>query len=645
VRSRLRAVLGPLEPLAVFAAVAMLLLSASRLALVLWYWPRVRGVPQVWMIMPLGVRLDSMAVSVALWAPAAIVLAWPPVAERLRTTLVAAACALAACVLTFIEASTPPFLAQYDTRPNRIFIDYLRYPQEIVPTVWSEQKVAVVVGFTVVIAVTVLTWRRMYAALSRAPRWPWPRRLLLLPVVGALLFLGARSSLGHRAANISTAAFSSDHFANELALNSTYAVGYAVEHGRNEVSPGRLYGNLERHDAMARVKRQMLVPDDAFTDPQIPLLHRQPSSRPRTEPYNLVVFLQESLGAEYVGTLGGRPLTPELDALSAEGLLLTNLYATGTRTVRGIEAVVCGFPPTPGDAMLKRGLAQTGFFTLAGLLRRRGYATEFFYGGASNFDNMGGFFLNNGFDRVYDETSFPTDAFRGTWGVSDEDLVRKANAAFVAHGKEPFFALMLSTTNHPPFEYPAGRIPVEGRPDTLHNAIRFADYAIGELFRLAKREDYFRRTVFLVVADHDTRVYGADLVPITKFHIPALIIAPDLAPRRLDVLASQIDLAPTLLDVMGLDVEHPMPGRDLLAVPPEAPGRAIMQYDMTNAYRVGDHVVVLQPDRPAQQFRYRDGRLEPEALDPELHHDALAHVQVPNMLYHDRSYRLPERPS
>lgn len=644
-RARLRAVLGPLEPLAVFAVVALALLSASRLTLVLWYHDRLREVPDWWMILPIGVRLDSMAVSVALWAPAAIVLAWPPVAERFRTALVAAALAFAAFVLTFIEASTPPFIAQYDTRPNRIFIDYLRYPQEIIPTVWDEQRVAVVVGFLVVGCVTAITWRTMRAGLSRAPRWPWSRRLALLPVVGGLLFLGARSSLGHRAANISSAAFSSDHFANELALNSTYAVGYAVEHGRKEISPGRLYGTLERHEALTRVRRQMLVPDAAFTDPNLPLLHRQAPSQLRERPYNLVVLLEESLGAEYVGVLGGHPLTPQLDALSAEGMLFTNLYATGTRTVRGIEAVVCGFPPTPGDAMLKRGLAQDDFFTLASLLRRRGYTTEFFYGGASNFDNMGGFFLNNGFDRVYDETSFPHDAFRGTWGASDEDLVRLANATFASHGDRPFFGLLLSTTNHPPFEYPEGRITPEGRPDSLHNAIRFADYAIGELFRLAKGEDYFRNTVFLVVADHDTRVYGADLVPISKFHIPALLVAPGLAPRRWDGLASQIDLGPTLLDAMGLDVEHPMPGRDLLAVPETTPGRAIMQYDMTNAYRVGDHVVIHQPDQPARQFVYRDGRLEPEPLDRELVRDALAHVQVPNMLYHDRSYRLPDRAS
>jgi phosphoglycerol transferase MdoB-like AlkP superfamily enzyme len=290
---------------------------------------------------------------------------------------------------------------------------------------------------------------------------------------------------------------------------------------------------------------------------------------------------------------------------------------------------------------VKLGLAQGGFFTLADLLRRHGYATEFFYGGASHFDNMRGFFLNNGFARVTDEDEFETPTFRGVWGVSDEDLVAKAHATFVAHGDRPFFALLLSTSNHPPFEYPAGRIaPRDGEPP-LHGAIRYADYAIGELFRLAKQADYFERTVFLVVADHDTRVFGADLVPIEKFHIPALVIAPGLTPGRADELASQIDLPPTVLGLLGLETEHPMPGRDLMQVPPGTPGHAVMQYDLTHAYRVGDHVVIHQPYLPAQQFVVRGGRLEPEPLDRELARDALAHVEVPAVLYGERRYRLP----
>jgi hypothetical protein len=84
-----------------------------------------------------------------------------------------------------------------------------------------------------------------------------------------------------------------------------------------------------------------------------------------------------------------------------------------------------------------------------------------------------------------------------------------------------------------------------------------------------------------------------------------------------------------------------MPGRDLLAVPSGVPGRALMQYDLVHAYRVGDDVVVHQPELPPQQFRWDGAGLRPAPLDPELARDALAHVQVPLELYQSRRYRLP----
>ncbi len=246
-------------------------------------------------------------------------------------------------------------------------------------------------------------------------------------------------------------------------------------------------------------------------------------------------------------------------------------------------------------------------------------------------------------DRVRgSEDAFTAPVFRGTWGVSDEDLVRRASATFAAHGDRPFFALMLSTSNHPPFEFPPGRIALfEEPPGTLYNAIKYADSAIGEFFRLAKREPYFTRTLFVVVADHDTRVYGMDLVPVDRFHIPALVIGPGVTPGRYDGLASQIDLLPTLLDLMGLEVDTPLMGRDLVAVPHSVPGHAFMQYDLTNGYRVGDDMIVLAPYERPQQFRVEDGRLHPVDAAPELVRDAIAHAQVPAMLYRERRYRLP----
>ncbi|MCK4951304.1 MAG: LTA synthase family protein, partial [Gammaproteobacteria bacterium] len=345
--------------------------------------------------------------------------------------------------------------------------------------------------------------------------------------------------------------------------------------------------------------------------------------------------------AEYVGSLGGLPLTPNIDRLSKEGLFFTNLYSTGTRTVRGIEAITSGFLPTPGRSVVKLGLSQHGFFTIAGLLKQHGYTSDFIYGGESHFDNMRSFFLGNGFDRVIDEPSFENPVFLGNWGVSDEDLVIKANEIFKAHGNRPFFGLMLSTTNHVPFEFPEGRIELYDQPaNTVHNAMKFADYAIGKFFELARQEDYFNNTIFVVIADHNTRVYGADLVPIQKFRIPGLIIGPDVKPQRYERLASQIDLLPTLLDLMGLETEHPMIGHNLLALPEGEPGRAIMQYDLAHAFMVGNQVVINRPEMPPVQFEYQDERLSPAQLDDELARDALAHAQLPSVLYKKKIYRL-----
>jgi phosphoglycerol transferase MdoB-like AlkP superfamily enzyme len=357
---------------------------------------------------------------------------------------------------------------------------------------------------------------------------------------------------------------------------------------------------------------------------------------------NLVIVVVESLGADFVGRLGGLPLTPNLDRLATQGLWFTQLYATGTRTVRGLEAIVTGFPPTPAQSVLKRPESQRDFFTLAALLKREGYCTDFIYGGVSNFDNMGRFFRQNGFERVIEQKDFGQDAFVGTWGVSDEDLVTRAHDSFLAHGDKPFFSLLLTTSNHDPFEFPDGRITLHDQPAaTRNNAVKYTDFAIGKLFELAQAAPYFEDTLFLVVADHDARVFGADLVPIERFRIPALMIGPGVPRRDEPRLASQIDLAPTLLALMGIRVENPMIGRDILSLPSEVPGRALMQYADANAFRVGDTVVIHQPHQAAKTFDYSNGQLLGRDHDLELERDALAHLLWADRTYQDHRYVLP----
>jgi phosphoglycerol transferase MdoB-like AlkP superfamily enzyme len=202
---------------------------------------------------------------------------------------------------------------------------------------------------------------------------------------------------------------------------------------------------------------------------------------------------------------------------------------------------------------------------------------------------------------------------------------------------------MLSTTNHDPFEYPLGRIEPYEQPDfTRHNAMKYADFAIGRLFELARPAKYFERTIFVVVADHDARVYGAELVPVAHFRVPAVIIGPGVPVRRDERIASQLDLGPTLLHLLGVPDPHPMIGRDLLALPADDPGLALMQFDDQHGFRYGNRLVVHQPGQAARHFSVgAQDELTPAPADAELESDALAHALWPVEAYARGLYRLP----
>jgi phosphoglycerol transferase MdoB-like AlkP superfamily enzyme len=636
--NRLQSVLGPFTPLLLAYACGALFLSVARLASALAYREDIAGTTALWLMFPIGLRMDTVLLCYLLLAPG-LALALLP-ATRWRDRLVAAYLAAWAFLLVYLELATPPFIAEYGKRPDRVFLEYLVYPREVLPTLWANHKLGLV-GVPMVAGLAGwLAWRASRAALAGAPAWGGARRALVLPLVLAVLFAGCRSSLEPRPANISTASFSSNRLVNELTMNSTYTVGYALESLRNEADAAAMYGEMPWPEVQSRVQRYLHLPDGAFPDATSPVQHREAPVTTTRRP-NLVIILEESLGAQFVGHLGGLPLTPNLDRLRQEGMYFTQMHATGTRTARGIEAAVAGFPPSPSLSVLKLPGARHGFFTLASALRQQGYSTDFVYGGAANFDDMRAFFLGNGFDRVIEQRDFIEPAFVATWGVSDEDLVERANEEFRRPRDRPFFALLLSSSNHEPYEIPDGRIEPYNAPlHSRENAIKYADHAIGRFFDLARREAYFADTVFVVVADHDARVKGAPLVPLERFRVPAIVIGPGVPIGPYDRVASQIDLAPTLLGLLGIGAAVPTPGRNLLRLPEDDPGRALMQYGLNHGFRVGNRLVVHQPQQAAQSFLIEDGALVPVADDPELTRDALAHVLWPGEVYRRQLYSL-----
>jgi phosphoglycerol transferase MdoB-like AlkP superfamily enzyme len=294
-------------------------------------------------------------------------------------------------------------------------------------------------------------------------------------------------------------------------------------------------------------------------------------------------------------------------------------------------------------------LAQQNFFTLGGLLKQQGYFTEFIYGGESHFDNMASFFIGNGFESVIDERDFEDPIFTGSWGVSDEDLLNKTHQRLseLNAKNQPFLSFVFTSSNHTPFEYPDGRIqPYDQPKQTDNNTVKYADYALGAFFDKAKQSEYWDNTLFLVVADHTNRVYGDDLVPISGFHIPALIVGADMESKQIKTVSSQVDLAPTLLSLMGVSANHPMIGRDLTVESEQiSPGRAIMQFADYFALMKGTDVTVLRMDQPAKSGQYDRLKRRMEVIgdaSESQEKEALAHSLLPSWLYREQRYGISD---
>ncbi len=643
-RSSRANVFGPYIYLVRMAVLSLVVLSISRIALVGWNYERVAATGNLGSIFFQGVRADIILICLWLLIP---VLCLPLFAWSRWATIwfkgTYTWCLIGLISILFMELATPAFLMQFDTRPNRLFIEYLKYPQEVLSTLWHGFRVPFIGGLLLTVLLGYVLHYFLRLPTPSLTLWSPAKNLLVWPLVFVAVFMGIRSTTAHRPANPALFAITGDSMVNSLIINSGYSVLYALYSIKHEARSSEIYGKLSVDEMLQYSLDWPWLSTYRFNNSEYPTLHHQTAAFTRDKPLNLVIILQESMGATFVKSLGGVAVTPELEKLAGEGIWFERLYATGTRSVRGIEAVVSGFPPTPAQSVVKLSNSQNNFATIASVLQSAGYQTQFIYGGEAHFDNMRGFFTNNGFQDIVDIKKITNPVFVASWGASDEDLFNTAQQELDALHKtgKPFFSLIFTSSNHEPFEFPDNRITLFEQPkNTANNAVKYADWAMGRFIERAKKSDYWENTVFLIVADHDNRVYGNNLIPVEKFQIPGLILGADIQPSRISTLSSQIDLAPTLLSLMGISTCHPMIGRDF-ASDSASTGRAILQFEDYFALMEQEKITILKPDQTAVIAHYNEYKksldISGNASTTEMKR-ALAHVQLPSYLYRERRY-------
>ncbi len=594
-----------------------------------------------WMSFLHGLRMDTIIASALLLIPLILLSFSPPSLKHIINRILRYYFLIVFPILIYIENATFPFMAEYDVRPNYLFIEYLQYPKEVFATLFSDYKINFVIAFSIISGFIYIYSKRSQYHFTTALNMPYLKKVAWFLPLAFVLAVGIRSSFDHRPANNSDAMYSTNRTINEVTKNSFYNIAYALYSNLKYKGGSSIkqYGRMDADEALSRVQNSLHIQS---YNTESPLSRLEKTHFKTNQPKNLVIFLQESIGYQHLESIGGKAgIMPQLTQLSSEGILFTDLYSNGTRSIRGVAAATAGNLAVPGKGVLKRNKAQQDFFTLSSLLEPEGYETLFLYGGESRFDNMRGWFIGNGFDRIIDQPQFIDPLFVGTWGVSDEDLVARANAEFKAlHDKnQKFAAVMFSTSNHAPFDFPKDKIALlDGFPErSEENAVKYADYAIGKFIAQAKKEAYYQDTIFIIMADHNIKVRGTDMVPIDMFQIPALILGGNITPQTYDYIASQPDVLATALDLIGLDLNYPIMGASIFN--DDKQNISLMQFHNAYALRRDDKVAIIQPNKEPQTYEYRERHLITTETDKALEKDALAFVVLLDHLYNNKLYK------
>lgn len=484
------------------------------------------------------------------------------------------------------------FWNEFGVRYNFIAVDYLIYTNEVIGNIFESYPVIPMIAVLLLVTAVIQWLLVRHHTFQFTNLWHF-RHIAVATVVYAVMIVFGSTLLyvGHRYTG------DDDVFATELQSNGVYDFYLAFR--SNTLKYSQFYPLLPEQQC----KRQLSeLCGNSGRDNIQQIISSQPEQKK-----NIVLITVESLSADYLKAYQNTDnITPNLDTLMTHSLVFDNLYAVGNRTVRGLEALSLCIPPSAGESIIKRP-DNKGLFTIGSILRSKGYVSRFIYGGDSYFDNMGEYFSGNGY-RVTDEKDFSKSeiTFSNIWGTCDEDSYRKALRVFESDAKseKPFFADIMTISNHRPFTYPAGKIRISGDPKSRQGGVKYTDYAIGQFMKEARTKSWFANTVFIIVADHCASSAGATSIPIDKYHIPAIVYSPGfIAPRHISKLCSQIDLMPTVLSLLNFSYQSRFVGQNILSSTFRP--RAFMATYQDMGYYQDNKLTVLSPVRSVTQYEVK----------------------------------------
>ena len=480
------------------------------------------------------------------------------------------------------------FWEEFGKRFNFIAVDYIAYTHEVIHNIQESYPLPYILsGIFFISLVITFSFRKFFFVQEDKTGYFYRLKILgVLLLIPLMLFnLFDKQGLSNISTNI---------YNNELAKNGIYSLFSAFRH--NEMDYGEFYKTLDKKEIFSNLQKLEKFDDKT---PKIIKVQKERSSQK-----NLVLIMVESLSAEYMGIYGNKKnLTPHLDQLTKKSLFFNNLFATGTRTVRGMEAVTLSIPPTAGRSIVKRPINNT-LDSVGDVFAKNGYENKFIYAGYGYFDNMNNFFSKNEFN-IIDRLDFKNDeiTFYNAWGVCDEDLLNKTiKEADISYKKDkPFFSFVMTTSNHRPYTYPDNKIDIPSHTGR-DGAVKYTDYAINQFLEKVKEKPWFNDTIFVIIADHNGGSAGKNALPLYRYKIPLIIYSPsNIEPKTVTKLSSQIDTMPTLFNILGISYQKKFYGNNILDN--NFVQRAFIGNYQKLGYVKNSHLYYLTPDKKIHKMK------------------------------------------